>query len=158
MTINVEIQTKYHIPIMDTTDLDIVDVLNAVLPFEKHFPGTHYLGPGTRLNLRLDENRNPFPGSEPVNRVDEAALKHDKAAYSRHDDLRSRPKADKEMLFDLYSIKNSTRREPMERCLAVPILLLKRFFGTIILGLMDVFALLRMLIGSLVLKMFCRGE
>ena len=157
MTINVEIQTKYLIPIIDTTYLDIVDVLNTVLPFEKHFPGTHYLGPGTRLDLRLDENGNPFPGSEPVDRVDEAALKHDKA-YSRYDDLRSRLKADKEMLFDLYSIKNPTRRERMERCLTVPILMLKRFFGIIILGLMDVFVLLRTLIGSLVLKIFCRGE
>ena len=91
----------------DQTDLDIVDVINSVLPFEKHFPGCHYLGPGTRLDLRLDENGNPNPGNEPVDRVDEAALKHDKA-YSRFDDLRNRLKADKEMLFNLYNIKNPT--------------------------------------------------
>jgi len=142
---------------MDTTDLDIVDVLNTVLPFEKHFPGTNYLGPGTRLDLRLDEDGNPFPGNEPTDRVDEAALKHDKA-YSRYDDLRNRLKADKEMLFDLYSIKNPTRRERLERCLTVPILLIKRFFGIIILGLMDLYTFLRTLIGSLMLKIFCRGE
>src|SRR5437773_11495852 len=98
-----------NIFIMDTTDFDVVDVLNAVLPFEKHFPGTHYLGPGTRLDLRLDENGNPYPGNEPTDRVDEAALKHDKA-YCKHEDLRSRLKADREMLNDLYNIKNHTRR------------------------------------------------
>src|SRR5271154_5988680 len=102
VTINVGTFTLDSFPEMsnfDQTDLDIVDVINAVLPFEKHFPGCHYLGPGTRLDLRLDENGNPLPGSEPVDRVDEAALKHDKA-YSKFDDLRNRLKADKEILFD----------------------------------------------------------
>jgi len=137
---------------MDATDLDIVDVLNAVLPFEKHFPGTNYLGPGTRLDLRLDEDGNPFPGNEPTDRVDEAALKHDKA-YSRYDDLRNRLKADKEMLFELYNIKNPTRRERLERCLTVPILLIKRFFGIIILGVIEFFKL----VSSLMIKKFCGG-
>jgi len=138
---------------MDSTDLDIVDVINTVLPFEKHFPGTHYLGPGTRLDKRLDENGNPLPGSEPVDRVDEAALKHDKA-YSRFDDLENRLKADKEMLFDLYNIKNPTQRERIERCLTIPVLLLKRFFGLMILRLRGLFALM----ATLVLKMFCRTD
>ena len=141
---------------MDTTDLDIVDVLNAVLPFEKHFPGTNYLGPGTSLDLRLDEDGNPFPGNEPNGRVDEAALKHD-AAYSRYDDLRNRLKADKEMLFDLYNIKNPTCREHLKQCLTVPALLIKRFFDIIILRVMDLFIFFRAMISSLVLKMFCQG-
>src|SRR5579863_3816131 len=118
----------------DETDLDIVDIINTVLPFEKHFPGAHYLGPGTRLDLRLDVNGNPLPGSEPVDRVDEAALKHDKA-YSRFDDLENRLKAGKQMLLDLYNINNPTGRERLERCLTVPILLIKRFFGLTILKL-----------------------
>ena len=90
-----------NIFIMDTTDLDVVNVLNAVLPFEKHSPGTNYLGPGTRLDVRLDENGNPYPGNEPTDRVDKAALDHDKAS-SKHDDLRSRLKADTEMLNALH--------------------------------------------------------
>lgn len=126
---------------MDSTDLDIVDVLNAVLPFEKHFPGTHYLGPGTRLDLRLDEDGNPLPGNEPTDRVDEAALKHDKA-YSRFDDLQNRLKADKEMLNDLYNINNPTRKERLERCLTICILLSKRFFGLIILRIIQFFTFL----------------
>ncbi len=137
----------------DQTDLDIVDVINAVLPFEKHFPGCHYLGPGTRLDLRLDQNGNPYPGSEPVDRVDEAALKHDKA-YNRFGDLRNRLNADKEMLFDLYNIQNPTRRERMETCLTVPILLIKRFFGNMSLKLMSLFAL----ISSCVTKLIFGGE
>ena len=131
----------------DETDLDIVDVLNAVLPFEKHFPGTNYLGPGTRLDLRLDAEGNPLPGCEPTDRVDEAAMKHDKA-YSRYEDLRNRLRADREMLFDLYNIKNPTRKERLERCLTVPILLLKRFFGGIIVRLIDLVMFLRTLISS----------
>ena len=126
---------------MDSTDLDIVDVLNAVLPFEKHFPGTRYLGPGTRLDLRLDEDGNPLPGNEPTDRVDEAALKHDRA-YSRFDDLQNRLKADKEMLNDLYNIGNPTRNERLERCFTIPILLVKRFLGLIILRIIQFFTFL----------------
>jgi hypothetical protein len=126
---------------MDTTDFDIVDVLNVVFPFEKHFPGTNYLGPGTRLDLRLDANGDPMAGNEPTDRVDEAALKHDKA-YSKYADLRSRLNADGEMLNDLYNIQKPTRRERWERRFTVPILLLKRFFGRILLGIMDLFSYL----------------
>ena len=68
----------------DETDLNFVDVLNAALPFEKHLPGMRCCGPGTRLDRRLDENGKPLPGNEPVDRVDEAALKHD-LAYSKYE-------------------------------------------------------------------------
>src|SRR5258708_32745023 len=105
----------------DTTDLDIVDVINTILPFEKHLPGMRYCGPGTRLDLRLDDNGNPLPGCEPVDRVDEAALKHD-IAYSQHDGLRRRLAADKEMLKDLCNIEQPTCRESLEICIVGPIL------------------------------------
>src|SRR5271167_4670752 len=116
----------------DTTDLDIVDVINTVLPFEKHLPGMRYCGPGTKLHLRLDKNKIPLPGCEPLHRVDKAALKHD-IAYSEHDDLRHRLIADKEMMHDLYNIEQPTCRERFERCIVVPILFLKRFIGSLIL-------------------------
>lgn len=119
----------------DVTDLDLVDVLNTVLPFEKHLPGMRYCGPGTRLDLRVDENGKPFPGNEPVDRVDEAALKHD-LAYSKHDDLRHRYKADKQMLHDLYDIEAPTCRETLERCIVIPIMLLKSLIGSLILRLL----------------------
>ena len=119
----------------DETDLDIVDVLNAVFPGEKHLPGMRYCGPGTRLDQRVDKDGKPLPGNEPVDRVDEAALKHD-LAYSKHDDLKNRNKADKEMLRDLYNIKRPTCRERMERCFIVPIMFLKTLIGSLILKLM----------------------
>jgi Phospholipase A2-like domain len=118
----------------DQTDLDLVDVLNTVLPFEKHLPGMRYCGPGTRLDLRVDENGEPFPGNEPVDRVDEAALKHD-LAYNKYEDLRNRHKADKQMLRDLIEIEEPTCRERIERCFVIPIMFIKSLIGSLILRL-----------------------
>ena len=70
----------------DTPDLDIVDVFNACLPFEKHLPGMNYCGPGTNLLKKLnDDGKTLKKGYEPVDRVGEAALKHD-IKNSQHDD------------------------------------------------------------------------
>ena len=121
-------------PSYDETDLDIVEVLNTVLPFEKHLPGMRYCGPGTKLDLRVDEHGKPFPGHEPIDRVDRAALRHD-LAYQRHDDLRNRHRADKEMLRELFDIEEPTCRERLERCIVVPIMLLKSLVGSLILKL-----------------------
>src|SRR2546428_786219 len=106
---------------MDETNFDIVDVVNTTLPFEKYLPGIRYCGPGTRLDLRLNENDKPFPGSEPIDRVDEAAMKH-VIRYRKYDNLRQRMGADKDMLRELCNIEHSTCRERMERCFVVPIL------------------------------------
>ena len=124
-------EISYHAP--DATDLDIVDVFNACLPFEKHLPGMNYCGPGTKLLKKLDDDgKTPKKGFEPVDRVDEAALKHD-IRYSQHDDLRHRNQADKDMIADLRNIENPTWRERMERCIVLPILIIKRTIGSWIL-------------------------
>ncbi|ESO87074.1 hypothetical protein LOTGIDRAFT_154564 [Lottia gigantea] len=65
----------------------------AKYPGEKHLPGHNYTGPGTRLDLRLDQNDKPKPGEEPGNRVDAAALKHD--ILYRNKDITSRHEAEK---------------------------------------------------------------
>lgn len=57
------------------------------LPFEIHFPGYNFLGPGTQLEKRLCR------GDRPVNLLDAAALQHD-LAYSRHKNLNQRHIAD----------------------------------------------------------------
>jgi len=44
---------------------------------EHHLPGHSFTGPGTRLDLRLDENNIPLQNSKPKNRIDAAAYKHD---------------------------------------------------------------------------------
>ena len=124
---------------MDETDLDFVDIVNKILPCEKHLPGMRYCGPGTRLDLRLNDDWTPKPGSEPIDRVDEAAMRHD-IEYSKHDDLRNRNKADKEMINDLLSIERPTCRERCERFFVLPIMILKRLIGSLILWIIDLFA------------------
>jgi Phospholipase A2-like domain len=120
----------------DETDLDIVDVLNTVFPCEKHLPGMRYCGPGTRLDLRVDDHGEPLPGNEPIDRLDKAALKHD-LAYSKYSDLKQRNIADREMLRDLLQIERPTCRERLERCLVIPIMLIKSFVGYLILRLIQ---------------------
>jgi hypothetical protein len=116
----------------DEPDYDIVEVLNTIIPCEKHLPGMNYCGPGTNLNKKLNPDGTPKPQYLPVDRVDEIALKHD-IAYQNNGDLRSRNKADSIMLNDLRNIKRPTCRERMEICIVFPILYLKRAIGSLIL-------------------------
>jgi len=120
---------------IDDTDFDITNVLNTVLPFEKHLPGMNYCGPGTNLKLKLnDDGVTPRKGFEPVDRVDEAAMKHD-IKYQQFDDLRHRNEADREMLRELRNIENPSCRERMERCFVIPIITIKKWIGSLILRL-----------------------
>ena len=36
-------------------------------PGEHHYPGYSMLGPGTRLDIRLDQNNQPKPNEQPIN-------------------------------------------------------------------------------------------
>ncbi|ESO87381.1 hypothetical protein LOTGIDRAFT_166529 [Lottia gigantea] len=92
----------------------------AKYPGEKHLPGHNYTGPGTRLDLRLDENDNPKPGEEPVNRVDAAALKHD--ILYRNKDITFRHQADKQMIDELENIPYPTFKEKLQRALIINLL------------------------------------
>ncbi|ESP01634.1 hypothetical protein LOTGIDRAFT_172582 [Lottia gigantea] len=92
----------------------------AKYPGEKHLPGHNYTGPGTRLDLRLDENDNPKSGEEPVNTVDAAALKHD--ILYRNKDITFRHQADKQMIDELENIPNPTFREKLQRALIIKLL------------------------------------
>src|SRR5271156_5457186 len=119
----------------DETDFDITNVLNTVLQSEKHLPSMNYCGPGTNLLLKLNEDGvTPRKGFEPVDRVDEAAMRHD-IKYQQYDDLRHRNEADKEMLRELRNIENPSCRERMERCIVIPILTFKKWIGSLILRL-----------------------
>ena len=121
---------------MDETDLDITDIINTIIPGEKHLPGMRYCGPGTKLDEKLNPDDTPKPGCEPVDRVDEAALRHD-VAYRNHSDFRNRNKADKEMIHDLLNIERPTCRERCERCFVLPIMFVKRLIGSLIILIMD---------------------
>ena len=77
---------------------------------EKHLPGYAYCGPGTRLDKRLDSSGRPLPGLGPINRVDAACLKHDRA-YGKSNDIRGRQKADIDLIQDLNEIQKPTLGE-----------------------------------------------
>jgi hypothetical protein len=121
----------------DEVDLDLVDVINKALPFEKHLPGMNYCGPGTNLKKKLNDDYTVKLGYEPTDRVDEAALRHD-IIYSKYNDLKSRHKADKEMLNDLRNIANPSWRERIERWIVYPILLIKSLVGSCILRIISI--------------------
>ncbi|ESO85888.1 hypothetical protein LOTGIDRAFT_167642 [Lottia gigantea] len=97
------------------------------LPGFPHLPGHNYTGPGTRLDLRLDQNDRPKPGEEPVNRVDAAALKHD--ILYRNKDITSRHEADTQMIIELENIPNPTFKERIQRALIIKLLKAKIKMG-----------------------------
>ena len=78
-------------------------------PGEKHLPGYSYCGPGTRLDIRLDERDRAKPGETPINAIDEACRLHD-IAY-RSGDLQQRHIADVKLIHALNSIPNKSLKE-----------------------------------------------
>lgn len=73
---------------------------------EKHVPSYNYLGPGTRLDIRLDASDRPRPGEEPISATDALALKHD-LAYRDAKSLADKHAADREMLEELEDASTS---------------------------------------------------
>jgi len=73
-------------------------------PGEHHLPTYNYLGPNTRLDIRLDENDKPKQGEEPINPIDDLAYHHDLAYRSK--DINARHKADQEMIDGLNRLQN----------------------------------------------------
>lgn len=100
----------------------------AKYPGEMHIPGMNFAGPGTRLDLRLNPNGTPKDSSKPVDRVDEAAYRHD-MAYAAFPDTKTRNVADRVMVSELNEIPNPTLRERVERAVIKPILNTKANFG-----------------------------
>ncbi len=91
---------------------------------EVHIPGMNFAGPGTRLDLRLNEDSTPKQWSYPVDRVDQAAYYHD-LAYAQHSDTANRNVADNVMLQQMNSISSPTMREKIERAIIKPIIATK---------------------------------
>lgn len=87
--------TEYLIRLVTNAPRQIIgsglvnDLINN-LPFELHRPGMNYLGPGTKLEQRLER------GDKPVNQLDEAAMYHD-VCYRDNEDLKNRHMCDKEL-------------------------------------------------------------
>ena len=100
----------------------------AKYPGEMHLPGMNFAGPGTRLDLRLNPNGTPTISSKPVDRVDEAAYRHD-MAYAAFPDTKTRNVADRVMVSELNEIPNPSIRERVEQAVIKPILNAKANFG-----------------------------
>ena len=99
------------------------------LPFEAHLPGHNFTGPGTKLNLRLNEDLTPKDWSKPINRVDDAAYRHD-LCYAENKDTKTRNQVcDKNMLVELKDIYNPTLRERVDKSLVEKIIGTKVRFG-----------------------------
>ena len=73
---------------------------------EHHLPSYNYLGPNTRLDIRLDENNQPKPGEEPINAIDQLAYIHG-LAYQKSDNISDRHEADIQMINGLKQLKKS---------------------------------------------------
>ena len=56
--------------------------MDSKYPNEHHVHGYSYLGPGSRLHIRLDDNYKPRVNEQPVNQLDAVALSHD-IAYDK---------------------------------------------------------------------------
>lgn len=109
---------------MDNNNTDQTD-------FEWHLPGMNFCGPGTDLNARLNEDGTPKVHSMPVDRVDEAALRHDKF-YGEHHTMKERLRGDKQMLDEINAIENPTCRECLERFLVNVVFRTKAFFAPLL--------------------------
>lgn len=69
----------------------VVNTLINKLPFELHYPGYQFLGPGSNLKKRLAR------GDRGVNELDRLALQHDLKYAENQDDLSARHQADYEL-------------------------------------------------------------
>ena len=99
------------------------------LPVEMHLPGHNFTGPGTKLHKRLNADGTPKSWSMPINRVDQAAYRHD-LCYAKHKDTAARNSiCDKAMLDELARIDNPTAREKMDRGIVRPLIGTKVRFG-----------------------------
>ena len=68
-------------------------------------PSYNYLGPGTRLDIRLDENNLPKQGEEPINEIDRLAYIHD-FVYQKSSNIQDRHRADLDMIEGLKGLQN----------------------------------------------------
>ncbi len=103
-------------------------ILNSAinkLPFELHYPGYHFLGPGTKLRKRIAQ------GDKGINKLDEAAKRHD-LFYEQHKDTKSRHSADKALeneAWERVKAPDSKLSEKVAAYLTTNAMKVKRFLG-----------------------------
>ncbi len=103
-------------------------ILNTVinkLPFELHYPHYNYLGPGTKLQKRLNR------GDKGINKLDEAAKRHD-LFYNQHKDTNSRHIADRTLENEAWNrvkASDSNLSEKVAAYITTNAMKAKRFLG-----------------------------
>lgn len=86
------------------------------LPAEMHAPGYNYLGPGTDYENRVSGKKGK-KRQIPINKLDYAAMLHDKA-YTDYSDVANRTVADKKLREEVQSIYHDSNTPLTERALA----------------------------------------
>ena len=76
--------------------------------------------PGTRLDIRLNENNIPKSGEEPINAIDHLAYIHD-LAYQKSNNISDRHEADVQMINGLKQLKNLSIPQRLIRQLIIKI-------------------------------------
>ena len=107
--------------VKNTEGGDLVDWLGENVG-EMHFPGSNYLGPGTKFIERVQK------GDKPTDRVDEAAMHHD-LAYAVYKDKGKRHEADRKLLQELDAIENPTFKEKIKKVTTKAVIKPKLFLG-----------------------------
>lgn len=112
-----------------TTGSGVVNGLINNLPFEMHYPGHNFLGPGTKLDKRLNDDMTPKAWSTPVDRDDAIAYHHD-LCYAKNKDGKTRNSVcDKNMLRELDAVTNPTPAEQRHIGIAKAIIGTKKRLG-----------------------------
>ena len=86
-----------------------------------------YCGPGTRTDLRLNEDNTPKDWSLPINKVDDVCLRHDIAYKDTTKEVRHA--ADRKMVEELSNLTNLNFDEKAARLLVKPIIWGKEKLG-----------------------------
>ena len=122
-------ETKTQFIKRDATGGSFLNTLVNKFPFEMHLPGHNFIGPGTKLYKRLNQDGTPKEWSLPIDRVDNAAYHHD-LCYSKHDDTKTRNEAcDKTMLGEWSGNVNPTLRERIDKSIVGKLFKAKGNFG-----------------------------
>lgn len=71
----------------------------------------NFCGPFTRLDKRLDRNKNPVQGSEPINEIDRVCMRHD----LDYEEGMNKTEADKKMIESLDNYKPTRLKEKVDK-------------------------------------------
>ena len=115
---------------------DLQNILSKFNPFsttgipgELHLLGHNFSGPGTKLNLRLNEDLSPKEWSMPINYLDEACYHHDIEYLKAGDDLNLKHEADARLIDKIKDYQPKSLKERLDKFIIMQAIKLKLRFG-----------------------------